>query len=132
MKTKTQVIRDNPSYRLLINAVINRIGVSSVMDVIRHGIDCGFSGFIYYSDTHAFAMRYRKAIIQLLEDTASSMGEEIITMVSNFGVFRNAPMDADDKKDLYKYLGGGRPENGAITNAMAWFAAEEVCRLFED
>lgn len=53
-------------------------------------------------------------------------------MVANFGVFRNSPMDNDDRKDLYKYIGGGRPEQGTITNVMAWFALEEVCRMFED
>ena len=37
-----------------------------------------------------------------------------------------------DKKDLYKFLSGGKPEQGTITNVMAWFALEEVNRMFED
>lgn len=132
MKSKKQVLADNPTYKTLINAVINRIGLDSVQDVNRHGIDGGFSGFIYYSETHAFAMRYRSIILRLLEDSAEMLGEDVVKMVAGFGVFRNCAMDADDKKDLYKYLGGGRPAQGTITNAMAWFAAEEVCRMFED
>lgn len=132
MKSKAQVLRDNSEYKTLINAVINNIGLDSVSDVNNHGIDGGFSGFIYYSETHAFAMRYRKLIVKLLEQQADEMGEEVVAMVSNFGVFRNSEMDNDDRKDLYKYLGGGRPEQGAITNVMAWFAAEEICRMFED
>ena len=133
MKTKAAVIRDNKEFSTLINAVISRIGVDSVNDVNRHGIDGGFSGFIYYADTHAFAMRHRKDIIKLLEYSADSLGEDIVSMVGNFGIFgRSNPMDADDKKDLYKYLGGGRPEQGTITNVLARFAAEEVCRMFEE
>ena len=126
-----QVIKDNSQYKTLINAVINNIGLDSVEDVVSHGIDRGFSGFIYYSDTHKFAMRHRKDICTMLEEMANDLGEDVISMVGNFGVFRNSKMDAEDKKDLYKYLGGGRPEQGTITNVMAWFAAEEVCRMFD-
>lgn len=132
MISKKQVLQNNSSYKTLINAVINRIGLDSVEDVNNHGINGGYSGFIYYSETHAFAMRYRKLIVRLLEDEANGLGDEVVTMVSNFGVFRRSPMDNDDRKDLYKYLGGGRPEKGTITNVMAWFAAETVCRWFED
>ena len=131
MKSKSQVIKDNQEYKALINAVIANIGMDSVNDVNSHGINGGFNGFIYYSDTHKFAMKHRNAIASLLEDMADQLGEDVVSMVGNFGVFRNSPMDQDDKKDLYKYLGGGKTEQGAITNVMAWFAAEEVCRMFE-
>lgn len=131
MISKAQVIRDNSSYKTLINAVINNIGLDSIEDVNNHGIDGGFNGFIFYSETHAFAMRYRKMIVRMLEEMANDMGEDVVSMVAGFGVFRRSPMDNEDRKDLYKYLGGGRPAQGTITNVMAWFAAEEVCRMFE-
>ncbi len=131
MISKTQVTTDNTQYKTLINAVVSRIGKDSIMDVVNNGIDGGFNGFIYYTDTHAFAMRYRKLIVKLLEDSADELGEDVVSIVANFGVFRRNPMDAQDKKDLYMYLGGGRPSQGAITNVMAWFAAEEVCRMFD-
>jgi hypothetical protein len=130
-KTKTQVFASYPQYKTLINAVINRVGMDSLPDIRNHGIDGGFSGFIYYNDTHAFAMRYRKLIVKLLEEQANEMGEEVVSMVSNFGVFRRSKMDNEDRKDLYKYLGGGKCEQSTITNLMAWFAAEEVARMFE-
>lgn len=132
MKTKKQVLSERPEYKALINAVVNRIGMESVMDVVNHGIDGGFTGFIYYSDTHEFAIKYRKLIVQMLEEMASDLGEDTVKMVSGFGVFRNSPMDNEDKRDLYKYLSGGKPEQGTITNLMAWFAAEEVCRMFDN
>lgn len=131
MISKKQVLANYPEYKTLINAVISRIGTDYVNDVINQGIDGGFPGFSYYSDTHSFAMRYRKLIVKLLEETADQLGEDVVSIVSNFGVFRRSPMDADDKKQLYRYLGGGRCEQSTITNVMAWFAAEEVARMFE-
>lgn len=132
MKSKQQVLRDNSDYKTLINAVYANVGKDSIQSVNEHGIQGGYNGFIWYTETHAFAMRYRKLILKLLEQQAYELDEEVVEMVSNFGVFRNNPMDNDDRKDLYRYLGGGRPEQGQITNLMAWFAAEEVCRMFED
>jgi hypothetical protein len=131
ISTKKQVLADNSDYKTLINAVINRIGMGNIENVNNYGIDGGYPGFIYYSDTHAFAMRYRKLIVKLLGEQANDFGQEVIEMVSGFGVFRRSPMDNDDRKELYKYLGGGRCEQSTITNLMAWFAAEEVCRMFD-
>lgn len=132
MKTIKKVVEERPDYKRLINAAVSRIGKESIIDVVNHGINCGFSGFIYYTDTHAFAMRYRKDIVRLLEEEAYELGEEVVEMVSHFGVFRNRKMDNDDRKELYRYLGGGRCEQSQITNLMAWFAAEEVCRMFDE
>ena len=130
MKTKAQTLRDNSEYKSLINAVVNRIGLDSVEDVNSHGIDGGFSGFIYYADTHAFAMRYRKQILALAKDMADGIGyKNIHEMVMSFRCING---DDEDYQDLCKYVGGGRCEQSSITNAMAWFAAEEVCRMFEN
>ncbi len=137
MKSIKQVTQERPEYKTLINAVVRNIGKESITDVINHGGDSGFSGFIYYSETHSFAMRYRKLIIKLLEEQAYDMDEEVVKMVSNFGVFydrqtRISDMDNDDRKNLYKYIGGGKCEQSTVTNVMAWFALEEVCRMFVD
>ena len=131
-RSKAQVLRDNPQYSRLINAVINQLGGTDYLEDIRNnGMDGGFPGFTYYSDTVPFAMRNRKQIIELLQEMADSMGEDVVQMVSNFGVFRRGGMDAEDRQDLYKYLGGGKPKGTTIPNVMAWFAAEEVARMFE-
>jgi len=139
MITKSEFVNANSIIPAkLKTAVINQLGgwdcfQLSAPDITSHGIDGGFSGFIYYSDTHQFAMKNRTAICKLLEETASQLGDgDVVQMVSGFGVFRNSPMDTEDKKDLYKYLGGGRPQQGTITNLMAWFAAEEVSRAYDD
>ena len=132
MKTIAQVKREHEDNKTLIQAVVNRIGRDSIQDVINHGAKCGFSGFTYYSETHSFAMRHRVAIIALLEEQAKEFGEEVVAMVSNFGIFRNSPMDDVGRKELYRYLSGARCQQSNITNVMAWYALEEVCRWFED
>jgi len=130
MKTKAQVIRDNAQHKALINAVINRIELDSVEDVNNHGISGGYGGFVYYADTHAFAMRYRKQILALAKEMVDAIGyKNIHEMVMSFRCING---DEEDYTDLCKYVGGGRCEQSSITNAMAWFAAEEVCRMFED
>lgn len=132
MKTKKQVLTEYPEYKTLINAVISNIGMDSIQDVNNHGIDGGFNGFIYNSETHKFALKHRKDIISLLEYDADSIGIEVTEMVKGFGVFRSSKMDKDDLMDLYKYLGGSKSEQSTITNVMAWYAAETVCRFFDN
>lgn len=134
MKTKTQVIEERPDLKTLINAVINSLGgTDNIENINKNGIDQGYPGFTYYIDTHKFTIKHRVIIAKMLEDMADEIGEDIISMVSNFGVFKKGnPIDQKDKKDLYLFLGGGKPERGTITNVMAWFAAEEVCRMFEN
>jgi hypothetical protein len=132
MKTKAQVIKENTELKSIINAVISNVSLDSVEDINNHGIDGGYSGFIYCSDTHQFAMKHRKTIVSMLENDANEFGQEITEMVAGFGVFRNSAMDHEDKRELYKYIGGGKCEQSTITNLMAWYAAENVCRFFED
>ena len=132
MKTKAQVLEEFENYQILIDAVIERIGFNSIIKVIYSGIDAGYGGFIYYVDTHNFAMTYRDKIVELLDEEAQQLVTTVEAMVGNFGIFRGSPMDDDDKKDLHEYLSGGTPEEGTITNMMAWFCSEEVCRFFVD
>jgi hypothetical protein len=129
MKSKKQVLSERPEYKTLINAVTNRVSMDRVADIINHGIGGGYSGFVYYSETHSFAMRHRKDIISLLEETADCLGQEIVNMVKGFQCLKG--IDNEDLKELYRYLGEGKCEVGTITNAMAWFVAEEVCRWFD-
>lgn len=134
MKTKKQVIEDNQDFKILINAVISRIGKDAIEDVNRSGADAGWSGFIYHAETHKFAIQYRKQIIELLKYSAESVGYAggVFEMVKSFGVFKNPGFDSQDEQDFYNYMGSGKVEQGTLTNVMAWFALEEVCRMFED
>jgi len=77
-------------------------------------------------------MRYRKYIVPMLEEMADSLGEDVVGMIKGFGVCRHSRMDKNELRNLYKYLGYAKCEQDSVTNVMAWFAAEEVCRMFEN
>ena len=140
MKTLANVLRDNSDNSAIINAVVNQLGVGKGEDlrqqmdnVIHGGAACGIPGFTSYFDTFNFAKKNRGNIVKLLNESADQLGEDVVKMVSNFGVFRHSQMDGEDKQDLYCYIGGGKiTESNTITNVMAWFALEEVARMFED
>ena len=130
MKNKAQVLREYSEYKTLINAVVNRIGLDSVEDVNCCGIDKGFNMFIYYTDTHSFSMRHRKQILLLIKNTAEQLGyKNMNDMVMGFNCVNN---DDNDYQDLCKYVAGSPCQPSIVTNALAWFAAEEVCRMFEN
>ena len=82
----TEHCSDAPS---VAKAVIRQIGgwesfKESATDIANHGIDGGFHGFIYHSDTTAFANRNRAAIARLADELADSMGEDAVQMVKGF------------------------------------------------
>ena len=133
MNSKKTVLTQNNEFKTLINAVYNRIGKDSIEDVNRHGINGGFNGFIYYSDTLAFYKRYRKLINKLVFEMAESFGEDAQNMVLNFNCVNS---DNDSKHDIAVCLFGGNlnslKDSVHIPNSLAWFAAESVCRMFEN
>jgi len=137
MKTKQQVIKDNQQYAKLIRAVVNNIGKESISDVNNHGISSGFGGFIYYSDTVKFFNKHKKDILAMAEDVASQLGEDMLSMIQNFsclgsGGYKNRKPDYT-QTEIAEAIFAGRGESATqIKNAMSWFAAEEVCRIFED
>ena len=113
MKTIKQVITDNPQHKKLINAVLRQLGSKeNIEDIYRNGINGGYSGFIYYTETHKFAIKNRKAIIELLEELAFHLYDnDVVEMVKSFNTFRRNGMNKDELKDLYRYLGGAKQYN---------------------
>ena len=136
MKTKKQVLAET-SYPRLVNAVIARIGMDSVEDVINHGVDYGISGFIYYYDTVKFFNAHKKDILSMAEEMAKDLGEDLLSMIANFNCLSTGRYP--DRKPGYSfneigeaiYAGHGESVD-IIKTAMAWFAAEEVCRMFDN
>ena len=121
----------------LQNAILKQIGISkkefkaNVSDY--YNASNGIPGFTFYSDTYKFAMKQQNAIVELLEEQADQLGEDVINMVSNFGIFRRDKMNKQDEKDLYNYLGGNKKvTQGPITNILAWFAVEHLAYLMDN
>lgn len=64
----------------IVRAVVRQLGgwdafKESAPDIARHGIDGGFSGFIYYRDTVAFTRRNLPALREMVQDMAREFGK---------------------------------------------------------
>lgn len=122
---------NNSQFPSLAEAVIDQSGgwesfEESAVDVARYGANCGYSGFIYYSETCGFFDANRQSIIRALSDSASDIGSNVIDMVSGFSCLSDI-----DKSDIEAILFGFEPSDECsetqVKNALAWFALELVC-----
>ena len=135
--TQAQLIKSSSIPASLIRAVIRQMGgwetfANYAPDITRHGINGGFNGFIYHSDTEPFAARNKDAILELASSQAQEMAyDSTLAMIRSFGCFKGDHLtDADLMRALCK---GRNPENGPnILNGLAWYAAEEVARAYCD
>jgi hypothetical protein len=130
----------------LQSAVINQLGytnedleegnedlIATLRAICSHGIDGGFSGFIYHNETSKFFRENRSIIIESAKDLADDLGgwgagtEGMLEMIAGFncisGDYTNDEID--------EALWNDDSENVSVQNAMAWFAAEEVARSLE-
>lgn len=120
MKTKLQL------------AIVDQLGLSftevdelmtTLNDIQSHGIDGGFGGFIYYSDTVEFAEQNMDDIIDIARDMADSLGlDGPYSLIADFACLGDG-YTADSVADAIN-----KPEHEdrtQVLNAMAWFAAEE-------
>lgn len=112
----------------LRSAVIDQIGgdVAALADVAEHGANTGTTGFTYYSDTVEFFDANRGAILDLVKETASEMGESLIPFIRSFGC-----IDATED-EVCGVLWEG-VDDAPVKNGLAWFALEAVAhREFQD
>jgi len=96
----------------------------------EHGADIGIPGFIYYSDTISFYRKNKQDIVSHMENTATEIGTDIISMVQGFGVFRNCdkPTPSEIGKALYGI--SNNQELTSLYNVFAWYALEEISRTW--
>ena len=117
----------------LIRATVRQCGgwdrfTDRAPDVTNHGADGGFSGFIYYKETLAFTRRNRAAIVKLCEDMAKEIGESgPVALVKGFRC-----LSGSSESEVAASLYGRGDGDTQVSNALAWFALEEVSRAFVD
>ena len=121
----------------LVRAVVKQFGgwesfKESAEDVTRGGIDGGFNGFIWNSDTEAFARRNREAIARMASEQAAEFGTGVHEMIRSFGCFRNGDKPTDTEIGIALYAGQNTEDGVNMLNALAWYAGEEVCRAYVD
>lgn len=144
----------------LINAVVKQLGHTSaknsellltLKDISNHGIDGGYGGFVYYSDTVKFFDANKKDIIALANESADSIGYSLGDE-STAKKLRELEKDARSDKEMKQVkdflfrtfdgdavamilnFGGWRNVGSLdqLKNLMAWFAAEECARELTD
>ena len=140
MSILEKVIHDNPEMKKLITGVIDSLGgwndemQGKLADIRNHGIGGGFTGFCYYTETVAFFRKYRTDIMNLATRQAEDLNMGYLEMIQGFNCFRT---QTDNKPDytieeiaeaIFTRKGD---KSDYILNGMAWYAGEEVSRLFE-
>jgi len=115
----------------LVRAVVRQMGgwesfKQSAPDITRHGISGGFHGFIYYSDTIAFAKQNRKAILEMATWHAEQFGEGLVEMIKGFRC-----LDGATETEIVEGLAGNTDQT-QVPNGLAWYAGEEVARAYCD
>jgi len=115
----------------LVRAVVKQMGgwesfKESASDITRHGIDGGFHGFIYYSDTEPFAKRNRKEILEMASAQAKEFGVGLVEMIMGFRCMNGAT-----EAEIVEGLAGNTDRN-QVPNGLAWYAGEEVARAYCD
>ena len=96
----------------------------------EHGANFRFNGFSLYKETIAFFRSYRQDIISHMEQTAADCGMDIISMVQNFGIFKNKvkPTPSEIGKALWDSKKYQKLTN--LYNVFAWYALEEIAHTW--
>jgi hypothetical protein len=130
--TQESLVKLGSIDQTLIDAVIDQFGgwdefVESAPDVCQYGIDGGFGNFIYYHDTCAFFVQHRRAIVRFAREMADDLGDGLLEMIQGFNCVGKEYTIDEIGETIF-----GDNDNDIIQNAMTWFVAEEVCRLYCD
>ena len=103
-------------------------------DVANHGIDGGFSGFIYYSETVSFTKKHKKLIIESIQQFADDVvGESFTKVITDFNCLKKSGITENDV--LGSLMCPRSCEEDILTlvyNALAWYAGETVAREYTD
>ena len=120
----------------LVRAVVRQLGgldsfKESARDIANHGINGGFHGFIYYTDTVKFAKAHKADILAYAREMAADIGEPgAYSMIAGFNCLRDLKLSGDEVADAVN--SAKHEDHVSIMNALAWFAGEEVARSYAD
>ena len=122
----------------LASAVIRQFGGwedfrEKAHDVANHGIDGGYCGFIYYTETTAFVKKHKKLIIENVKQLADDVGENFTKVIADFNCLKNTGIA---ENDVMMALMSPRSCDDFVLqqvyNALAWYAGETVAREYTD
>lgn len=112
-------------YKNLFRAVLRQgeFDFQNLQDIYNHGIDGGFYGFIYYSDTTAFFKRNRNAILELAKENADHFRLPVCVFIAGFNCLKSLTV-----YDV-EYALISPNHTVTVQNALDWFAAEECAHF---
>ena len=116
----------------LVRAIKRQLGSDWKINfegIYNHGVDGGFAGFTYYSDTVSFFKRNKKEIVELVKEMADDFGQSPIEFIKGFNCLKGDDWEAEIAETLYGRISAN---NDIVSNALAWFAAEETAREYMD
>lgn len=134
IKTLTAFIAASHLDSALIKAVVKQSGgwasfQEDAQSIAQHGVDGGFHGWTYYSDTLAFYAKNQALVRNLAKSMADEFGQDTIAMIAGFNCLRNDSTHEEIGETLY---GKKAQHDTTVANALAWFACEEVSRAYSD
>jgi hypothetical protein len=152
VKTIKQVKKEHETFTCLIENVLIQLGILEdtrtsktvdmkdpdpddmiiIQDIVNHGIDGGFNGFIYYSDTVMFYDLNKEDIDDLVKEIAEESGVGLLEFIHSFRCLHKEYTIDEIGQIIYGDGANNHEINEVIKNALSWFAAEEVCSWFED
>lgn len=116
----------------LIRAVIRQSGGWSdfqekAKDISNHGIDAGFGGWIYYTETCDFYVKNQALIVGLVEYQMKEYDyQSAQDMIKRF-----RSLDATISEIGHTLYGNKSQHDTQVANALAWFAAESVAGEYD-
>ena len=122
----------------LVRNVIAKFGgwatfLNVAPDVVRHGMDGGFDGFIYMHETVAFYKANRLAILKLARLHASECDYDTAAQfVSSFGALKLDAFPVTDIDECLLFDVDSHDGYDTVANVMTWYAAEAVCQAYVD
>tara|TARA_R110000823_G_scaffold179992_1_gene312314 strand:+ start:63 stop:479 length:417 start_codon:yes stop_codon:yes gene_type:complete len=132
---KISLLKSNTNINsALIDSVIEQFGgkesfKESASDVSNNGINGGFGGFIYHNETVKFAQDNKALIMEMAEEQAQDFGNDgALSMIAGFNCLNNEYNQSDIAAAIYS----DSDDSTQVLNALAWYAAEEVCRAYAD
>ncbi len=117
----------------LITAVAKQMGGMAELrghasDICNYGASGGVSGFIYYTDTVAFATRNHALIMELLNNCSDEMGVNALELLNGFVCFK----DIEEHEIFDGLINKNSNDRTTVYNGLAWFALEEVARYIDE
>ena len=102
----------------------------TLSDIANYGVNGGFYGFTYYTDTIKFFDDNRELILRELSSFADELGESVTDMVRGFPFLND---DGETHQEIDNVLMSLTDNDDTqVKNALAWWAAEHIAYQFEN